>query len=101
MIYAFIKDLQSGKGPNKYDPSEPIYVLELGAGHGKLSFLMAHYLDEMQSYYSPVPRDQIKIVQVEFSESNFAFWYNHPRLTSYYTNNLLYAGNTQTTDHSN
>jgi hypothetical protein len=61
------------------DPNEPLYVIELGAGSGKFSYLMLKALHELREI-SDFPVDKIIYVMTDFTESNFNFWRGHAAL---------------------
>ncbi|KAA0173332.1 hypothetical protein FNF27_05256 [Cafeteria roenbergensis] len=49
VLVAFLRDLfllPSDGSPPRADPSEPVYIVELGSGHGKLGFLIMEMLKE-------------------------------------------------------
>ena len=61
------------------DPNEPLYIIELGAGSGKFSYLMLKALEELREV-SDFPIDKIVYVMTDFTENNFNFWRDHPSL---------------------
>ena len=63
----------------KLDPKKPLYIIELGTGAGKFSFLMLKALWEMTDVL-PFPVEKIVYVMTDFTESNFNFWKTHPVL---------------------
>jgi hypothetical protein len=73
------------------DPSEPLYIIELGTGSGKFSYFMLKALEEMQEVCD-FPFKKIVYVMTDFTESNFKFWVDHPALKSYFERGLLDAG---------
>ena len=64
------------------DPTEPLYIVELGAGSGKFSFYMLQALNEMQEVCD-FPLSKIVYVMTDFTESNFKFWKDHPGLAPF------------------
>jgi len=77
IIFGFLKDLAF---QGKID--EKIYILELGAGHGKLAFHLFKHLDKLIK--------QIKINLPEYcyilsdiAEDNIAFYQSHPQFKEY------------------
>jgi hypothetical protein len=46
VLIAFLRDLFSARGPHAADPSEPVYIIEVGSGHGKLGFLLMEMIKE-------------------------------------------------------
>jgi hypothetical protein len=59
--------------------SEPLYIIELGAGSGKFSFFMMKALEELRDV-SSFPVDKIVYVMTDFTANNFNFWSNHSAL---------------------
>lgn len=75
----------------KLTVSEPLYIIELGAGSGKFSYFMLKVLEEMQDVID-FPFDRIKFVMTDFTEANFKFWQDHPALKRYFDSGHLDAG---------
>lgn len=75
LIEGFAKDAAAGRlGP--VDPDEPIYVIELGSGPGRLGFYFLNALD-------PQATAPFRVIYVlsDLAEKNVDFWRTHPRLT--------------------
>ena len=66
-------------GKMSLDTSEPLYIVELGAGSGKFSYYMLKALEEMSSVCE-FPLGKIVFVMTDFTENNFNFWRDHPAL---------------------
>ncbi|MCU0513903.1 MAG: tetratricopeptide repeat protein [Anaerolineae bacterium] len=68
-------------GP-QLDLSEPVYVVELGAGSGRLGF---HFLRQMDAFYddSPLRGVPLTYVLTDLVEKNITFWEQHPSLQPY------------------
>ncbi|GMI10455.1 hypothetical protein TrVE_jg3987 [Triparma verrucosa] len=64
------------------DPTQPLYIIELGTGAGKFSFFMLKALNEMAETVR-FPVSKIVYVMTDFTESNFNFWMTHPVLAPY------------------
>jgi len=77
LVLAFLRDL-SLKGQQK----ETVYLLELGAGHGRLCY---HFFKHFEKYYehSALPLPPFCYILSDFTESNLSFWQEHPRLQPY------------------
>jgi len=77
LVLALLRDL-SLKGQTQ----DTVYLLELGAGHGRLCF---HFLKHFEKYYenSAIPLPPFCYVLSDFTETNLAFWRDHPRLQPY------------------
>ena len=88
VLHGFLRDSLLSK---TVDPSEPLYIIELGTGSGKFSFYMLKALEEMQTVCD-FPLNKIVYVMTDFTESNFLFWRDHPQLKRYFDNGTLDAG---------
>jgi len=75
----------------KLDPTEPLYIIELGAGSGKFSYFMLKALEEMQATCD-FPLNKIVFVMTDFTDKNFSFWKSHPALKKYFESGQLDAG---------
>lgn len=62
------------------DKSQPIYILELGAGHGKLTFHIVKFLLSMKEFFPPGVDHPFKCILTDFSSHFVDFWRNHPPL---------------------
>ena len=90
-IYACIDDLLSA---NKLDPSKPIYILELGAGSGKLSF---HLINALLQRHGVIYGDKsrpgqsvrIRYIMTDFARGNLGAWRSHPALQGFVEKGIL------------
>lgn len=83
LVLALLRD-RAMKGQQ----TETVYLLELGAGHGRLCY---HFLKHFESNYE---RSALKLppfcyVLSDFTESNLAFWRSHPRFQPYFEKGWL------------
>lgn len=74
----------------KLDENEPLYIIELGAGQGKFSFLLLSALEEMERTLL-FPSQKIVYVMTDFTNSNFDAWQKHPTLKPYFDSGRLDA----------
>lgn len=83
IIFAFLKDLAT-KGQNK----STVYILELGAGHGRLAF---HILKHLEKLTEKLELDLPPYCYVisDIVEENLTFFEKHPQFESYHKNGLL------------
>jgi hypothetical protein len=58
------------------DPAEPFRVIELGAGHGRLGFLLARELADLGRARGV----KFQVVLTDFTEANVSWWLGHPDL---------------------
>jgi tetratricopeptide (TPR) repeat protein len=87
VVFGFIRDCRVVKGDSTndsftpLDPSQPIYILELGSGSGRFAY---HFLKKFLGFYpSSVLKDTpFKYVMTDFSERNVEFWREHQSLKS-------------------
>lgn len=77
LVFAFLRDL-SLRGQH----TETVYLLELGAGHGRLCY---HFFKYFETYYehSAIPLPPFCYILSDFTEANLTFWQAHPRLQPY------------------
>ena len=83
LVLALLRDL-SGKGQQ----TETVYLVELGAGHGRLCY---HFLKHFEKYYknTSLPLPPVCYILSDFTEANLEFWKTHPRLQPYIEKGLV------------
>ncbi len=78
LIFAFLKDLAT-----KGQTTEVVYILELGAGHGRLAYHVLKHLNRLVASTSePIP--PFCYILSDIVEDNLSFFQNHSQLKSYY-----------------
>ena len=83
LILAHLKDMASiGR------LSEMVYIIELGAGHGRLAFHIIRHLDKLMN------RVQQRLppycyVLTDIVEENLQFFQNHPQFQEYFNKGLM------------
>ena len=83
LIFAFLKDLVA-KGSNL----EVVYIIELGAGHGRLAFHILKHLEVLvESISLRLPK--YCYVLSDIVEDNLSFFHNHPQFQKYLKEGLL------------
>ena len=84
LIFAFLKDLAI-KGVNQ---DEVVYILELGAGHGRLCF---HIIKHLQNLISSLGIQIPKFCYVlsDIVEGNLSFFSSHDQLQGYFQEGIL------------
>ncbi len=71
IVLAFLRDAL--RVPGFVNPSQPIYIVEMAAGHGLLSFLfLRRFLPMLRS--SSVRQLDVRYVMTDIAESNLAAW---------------------------
>lgn len=76
VIFGFLRDCTSSKAKLPLDASEPLYIVELGAGSGKFSFYILKAINEL-SQISIFPAEKILYVMTDFTWNNLKFWNDH------------------------
>jgi len=85
VIDAFLRDIADGAfGPMA--PDAVIHVVEVGAGHGRLSYML---LERLASLAQAGESQRFRYVMTDFAQSNIDFWRAHPRLKGYFDAGLL------------
>lgn len=85
LVIHFIRDWVD-KYPSSAD--YPFYILELGAGCGRFSFLVIKRLCELFSTLS-MKNISFCYVMSDFSKSTYEYWLHHPLLEEYIESGLL------------
>lgn len=83
LILGFLKDLA-----NKGEVQEKVFIVELGAGHGRLGYHILKQLDEMIAL-EPIPLPPYCYVLTDIVESNLNFFQEHPQFQSYFNSGRL------------
>ncbi len=83
LIYAFLKDLEL-----KEKTESIVYILELGAGHGRLSFNILEHLEKLISDSHGCSTNYCYVLS-DIVEENLSFYSNHPRLQKYFNQGVL------------
>jgi hypothetical protein len=83
IVFGFLRDYLSEPvetSPTKESRFEqPLYIVELGAGHGRFSYLfLKKFLKLHRS--SALKKLPVKYVMTDFTERNLEYWRAHPRL---------------------
>lgn len=83
LILAFLKDL-AAKGKTK----ETVYILELGAGHGRLAFHILKHLEKIERYLN-IELPPYCYILSDIVEENLNFFANHPQFQPYLEKGIL------------
>ena len=83
LILGFLKDLAVQGNIN-----DTVYILELGAGHGRLSFHILKHLEELASLLNLKLPPYCYIIS-DIVEDNLLFLKNHPQLQTYFEQGIL------------
>lgn len=83
MIFGFLQD-RAGRG----DTTDPVIILELGAGVGRLAFHILHKLCELKEY-AGIGLPPFRYVMTDLASKNVVGWQNHPALESFIQQGIL------------
>lgn len=83
LIFSFLQDLSS-----KGQTQEKIYILELGAGHGRLAFHVLKHLERLKDLASVDLPDYCYILS-DIVEDNLNFFKNHKQFKTYFEKGQL------------
>ena len=84
IVMGYLRDLAAGE----LDPSQPIYIIELGAGSGRLA---NHFLHQFHAQLSDSPFADLDItfVMTDFVPETVQFWQNHAHFKPWVEAGLL------------
>jgi tetratricopeptide (TPR) repeat protein len=75
VVFGYVRDVVQGTAGG-YDASEPLYVLELGAGSGRFSYhFLKHFFALLER--SPLREVAVTFVMSDLPERNLEFWRAH------------------------
>ncbi|MFD7522318.1 SAM-dependent methyltransferase [Paenibacillus chitinolyticus] len=83
MIFGLLQD-RASKGYG----SEPVTIVELGAGAGRFAYHVLHELCQMRDY-AGIPLPGFRYIMTDLAMSNVMAWKEHPALQSFITEGLL------------
>ncbi|HYH95657.1 tetratricopeptide repeat protein [Hyalangium sp.] len=86
IFIGYLRDCRSGS--TALDPSEPVTIMELGAGSGRFAYLFLKALTEMLQQ-SPMGDVKFRYVMTDFTETNLRFWRGHPSLRPFVERGVL------------
>lgn len=78
----YIQDSLNIKGKTSIEPSEPLYIFDLGAGSGRFAFLFLKELTEALQVLN-LERLNFCYVITDFVEENLIFCAEHPQMQSF------------------
>lgn len=74
LVFAYLHDLQ----PEQSEPSEPVSIIELGAGSGRFAYhFLKAFAELIQAAKAPPPA--FRYVLTDFAPALLAYWEQHPR----------------------
>ena len=82
LLLGYLRDCASDMQPGELSDGEPFYLFDLGAGTGRLGWLiLKHLLPMVESCFSGKVR--ICYVMTDMVEANITYWQEHPSLAPY------------------
>lgn len=79
MVFAWLRDWQSGSEESRLDLDQPVYIIELGSGNGRFGYLFLKKLLYLLGC-STLREISIKYVYTDFTEYNLDVLRSHPTL---------------------
>jgi hypothetical protein len=90
VVLAYVRDA-SAAANGGIDPAQPVYIVELAAGHGAFGFLFLKWLTAMKGC-STLRGLDLRYVLTDFSESTVNAWESNPRLRPFVEAGVLELG---------
>ena len=83
-----LRYLQDGLKAGTINPDHPIYMMEIGTGSGKFSFL---FLKHMYDFLHQFKLNHLKFCYImsDFTESNVGYWQQHPQFQKFLNAGML------------
>ena len=79
--------VSSRSGEREYH-SEPVFIVELGAGAGRLAYHVLHELCQLRDY-AGISLPPFRYVMTDLAMNNVMAWKEHPALQSFIAEGLL------------
>lgn len=90
VILGYLRDCLHPQAKTPIDPSQPIYIFDLGAGSGRLGFLiLKHLLPRVAELFGETLR--VKYVMTDMVSKNLDYVLAHPNLKGYVEQGVLDA----------
>jgi hypothetical protein len=83
MIFGFLQDRA-----NKGDSSEPVLIVELGAGAGRFAFHVLHELCQLIDY-AGIKLPSFRYIMTDLAMNNVLAWKGHPALQAFIAKGIL------------
>lgn len=81
IIDAYLRDVAAGAYGPAVDATQPVHVVEVGAGHGRFAFLVLEHLAALEAARAGAgPRAPLRYVITDVADANLAFCAAHPAL---------------------
>ena len=82
VMVAYVRDCMASQ---TLDPSQPIHIIELGAGAGRFAYLCLKALRELW----PAGAPPLHYVLTDFAQRNVKFWASHPNFAPYVAEGIV------------
>ena len=91
VVWQYVRDCLSDRFSCRIDPSQPIYIVELAAGHGRFSYLFLKKFLAIKNSSSLKHLD-IRFVMTDFTETNVKSWAKQKLFQDYVEQGVLNLG---------
>ena len=91
VVWQYLRDCLSDRGSCRIDPSQPIYIVELAAGHGRFSYLFLKKFLALENASSLRHLD-VRFVMTDFTETNVKSWARQKLFQDYVDQGVLHLG---------
>lgn len=89
VAWQYLRDCLCDRGHCRIDPSQPIYIVELAAGHGRFSYLFLKKFLALKNASSLKHLD-IRFIMTDFTETNVKSWARQKLFTDYMEQGVLH-----------
>lgn len=89
VVVGWLRDWQHGvAGQPGLSPDQPVYILEMGTGHGRFSY---HFLKRFTRLWKMAGLHDIRFtyVMTDLAEKNISYWRTHKHLQPYVAKGML------------
>ena len=91
----FSQSVSGVEGVREPDFEEPIYILEIGSGSGKLAYLLMNQIMKLCQFFPKKHKDPqgvpFRIVVSDVARRNLEYWFRHSKLKPLFDQGLLEA----------
>lgn len=103
ILLGFLNDVTSGPYRKKWNQTQPIYFIELGAGHGRFSYLILDALVALEEFWprrdsahaataAAAGTPLFTYIMTDFAQDHLDFWRAHPRFKRFLARGLVQFG---------
>ena len=91
VVWQYVRDCLHDRSSCRIDPSQPIYIVELAAGHGRFSYLFLKKFLALKNTSSLKHLD-IRFVMTDFTETNVKSWARQKLFQDFIEQGVLQLG---------